>query len=225
MAAQSFRFLTSVSSIVLLGLISVTGKLYAADGFVIQEAKCISEINRLEVTGTGTRRQTVTLTNSATDFVLGSDRVSRVDWLVRNDAPETVPCRVRATQSNGEVNERNVVNAPADCDDGGVVLPPPPPPNGGAVSINSTSQNGPANISVPQQPLLGQAGYSVFAINDLGMHCGDFDTRISSILPPFNVFMHRLFVKVLRLIFLARPMELVWCILHPLILMTLYLPV
>lgn len=29
--------------------------------------------------------------------------------------------------------------------------------------------------------------YRVPAINDLGMHCGDLDTRVSSILPPFNV--------------------------------------
>ena len=182
---QLFKFLISVSSVVFLGLISVSGKLYAADRFVIEEAKWISEINRLEVKGKGERRKTVTLTNSATDFVLGSDRVSSGEWLIRNDALVTVPCRVRATQSNGAVDERNVVNAPADCDDGEVL--PPPPPNGGAVSINSTSQNGIANTSVPQLPLSGQAGYSVFAINDLGMHCGDFDTRISSILPPFNV--------------------------------------
>ncbi|MCU7804409.1 MAG: PKD domain-containing protein [Candidatus Thiodiazotropha sp. (ex Lucinoma borealis)] len=63
---------------------------------------------------------------------------------------------------------------------------PPPPVTG--VSINSTSQNGvPTGTPVPEQPLINSNGYRVFAINDLGMHCGDFDTRISSILPPFNV--------------------------------------
>jgi hypothetical protein len=61
------------------------------------------------------------------------------------------------------------------------------------VSINSTSTNG---AGVPVSPVAetddtiasnvdGQ--YSLVAINDLGMHCGDLDTRISSILPPFNV--------------------------------------
>jgi hypothetical protein len=55
------------------------------------------------------------------------------------------------------------------------------------VSINSTSQNGFPGDPVPEQPLLNQAGYRLFAINDLGMHCGDLDTRVSSILPPFNV--------------------------------------
>jgi hypothetical protein len=58
------------------------------------------------------------------------------------------------------------------------------------VSINSTSQNGQQGVpgfQVSEQPLIGLAGYKVFSANDLGMHCGDFDTRISSILPPFNV--------------------------------------
>ena len=64
-------------------------------------------------------------------------------------------------------------------EDGGPVLP--------NVSINSTSQNGVPGEPVPEQPLINNSGYKVFAVNDLGMHCGDFDTRISSILPPFNV--------------------------------------
>ncbi|MEJ2591276.1 MAG: PKD domain-containing protein [Candidatus Thiodiazotropha sp.] len=56
------------------------------------------------------------------------------------------------------------------------------------VSINSTSQNGALSATpVSEQPLTSQSGYKVFAANDLGMHCGDFDTRVSSILPPFNV--------------------------------------
>ena len=55
------------------------------------------------------------------------------------------------------------------------------------VSINSTSVNGTPGAPVAEQPLTGQAGYTLLSINDLGMHCGDFDTRISSVLPPFNV--------------------------------------
>ncbi|MCU7864076.1 MAG: PKD domain-containing protein [Candidatus Thiodiazotropha sp. (ex Lucinoma borealis)] len=69
-----------------------------------------------------------------------------------------------------------------------VILDDQPPPPVSGVSINSTSQNGvPTGTPVPEQPLINSNGYRVFAINDLGMHCGDFDTRISSILPPFNV--------------------------------------
>ena len=57
------------------------------------------------------------------------------------------------------------------------------------VSINSTSVKG---MAVPAGPVSEQLwesspDYALVAINDLGMHCGDLDTRISSILPPFNV--------------------------------------
>jgi hypothetical protein len=59
------------------------------------------------------------------------------------------------------------------------------------VSINSTSANGTLpTTSVPEQSKTGidpNNNFTLVAINDLGMHCGDLDTRISSILPPFNV--------------------------------------
>ena len=56
-------------------------------------------------------------------------------------------------------------------------------------SINSTSGNRdsiPAN-AVSEQPFNTQPGFQILANNDLGMHCGDLDHRIASILPPFNV--------------------------------------
>jgi hypothetical protein len=56
------------------------------------------------------------------------------------------------------------------------------------VSINSTSANGALpGTAVAEQTPIDNASYTLVAINDLGMHCGDLDTRISSILPPFNV--------------------------------------
>ncbi len=55
------------------------------------------------------------------------------------------------------------------------------------VSINSTSQNGCPDPAVGEVDTVLNGGYRVLAINDLGMHCGDLDTRISSILPPFHV--------------------------------------
>jgi hypothetical protein len=56
------------------------------------------------------------------------------------------------------------------------------------VSINSTSANGmlPTTL-VDEEPQYVSPSHVLLAINDLGMHCGDLDTRISSILPPFNV--------------------------------------
>jgi len=57
------------------------------------------------------------------------------------------------------------------------------------LSINSTSQDGcPENV-LPERTVVGNNSFSVLAINDLGMHCGDLDTRISSILPPFQVLL------------------------------------
>jgi len=57
------------------------------------------------------------------------------------------------------------------------------------VSINSTSAKRAAlpENPVAEQPIVTNPNYAIVAINDLGMHCGDLDTRISSILPPFNV--------------------------------------
>ncbi len=40
-----------------------------------------------------------------------------------------------------------------------------------------------------EQPPVLNSNFRVLAINDLGMHCGDLDTRISSILPPFQVLL------------------------------------
>ncbi|MCU7800930.1 MAG: hypothetical protein KZQ70_12505, partial [gamma proteobacterium symbiont of Lucinoma myriamae] len=98
------------------------------------------------------------------------------------------PCSITATSAD-ETVVQTVLNAPDTCSE-----PPPPPepptpptPPASDVSINSTSQNGTPGLPVAEQPLTGNSDYQIFAINDLGMHCGDLDTRISSILPPFNV--------------------------------------
>jgi hypothetical protein len=52
----------------------------------------------------------------------------------------------------------------------------------------------PAN-SLNPAPGTGTTGYQIVAINDLGMHCGDYDTRISSILPPFQVLLAQVIQK------------------------------
>ena len=64
-------------------------------------------------------------------------------------------------------------------------------------SINSTSYNrdGVPLSAVAEQPLSGLSGFQIFANNDLGMHCGDLDHRIASILPPFNVVHAQVFAR------------------------------
>ena len=62
-------------------------------------------------------------------------------------------------------------------------------------SINSTSQSGCPGVKVDEQPIVANNNYTVLAINDLGMHCGDLDTRIASILPPFQVLLAQVVQK------------------------------
>jgi len=75
-------------------------------------------------------------------------------------------------------------------DDGGSVSP--------AISINSTSTSGlnPNNYSpVAERPQVLGSNYSVFAVNDLGMHCVDLDGRVANILPPFQVMLAQVIKK------------------------------
>ena len=57
------------------------------------------------------------------------------------------------------------------------------------VSINSMSLNKTVvpTTAVAQQAKVTSTTYALVASNDLGMHCGDVDHRVASILPPFNV--------------------------------------
>ena len=180
---------------------------WSSDPFQIDSAYWNAEYSRLTVRGKGDDGRNVVVTNAgASGSVIGEDRIDHEDWRVRVYEIASVPCRVRATQSNGEVDERNVKYAPADCDDGSNGGGGNPPP-GGVVSINSTSQScGSADVSgngvacndtpVPERPFVGNSGnHTVLAINDLGMHCGDLDTRISSILPPFQVLLAQVIRK------------------------------
>ena len=93
---------------------------------------------------------------------------------------------------NGTVSDSRGVGTIVDND----AAAPPPTVPAPEVSINSTSQNSSeagldpnALGPVPEAQFLGNNSHKVLAINDLGMHCGDLDTRVSSILPPFQVLL------------------------------------
>jgi hypothetical protein len=64
-------------------------------------------------------------------------------------------------------------------------------------SINSTSQgrSSPPSTPVSEQTPQRLINFSVVAANDLGMHCGDFDHREVSILPPFNTLHAQVVMK------------------------------
>ena len=134
----------------------------------------------LDVRGSSQKGSEVVIIDTDSSALLGTTTVSRNgQWNTIVKSLSSSTCSVTAT-SEGETVTQAVQNAPDTCLD-----PPPPPVND--VSINSTSQNGTPGLPVSEQPLTSNSDYQIFAINDLGMHCGDLDTRISSILPPFNV--------------------------------------
>lgn len=156
----SDKILSASRLSIALILLSLVNPIWAGDGFIIEEAVWDGERSRLKVKGKGDNKRTVTVTSAASGRLIGTSRVRDRKWRVRETVRATVPCRVRAEQSDGQVVEANVKEAPDDCE--GAVTPPPPPP-----------------------PLAGD--YTVLAANDLGMHCADLDYRIFSILPPYNV--------------------------------------
>lgn len=135
--------------------------------------------------GTGSYTATATFSNNTTQNVTQS-----ASWSV-NPAVGTIS---GGTYSPGQVTANQNVTISASYTSGGVTR------NGtfaatvtasaatGGKSINSTSQNRATLPSTPvaEQPLTNLSGFSIFGVNDLGMHCGDLDHRIASILPPFN---------------------------------------
>ena len=154
-----FRKSQAAATLALLCSMTLAGPASAGDGFRIDEAKWDREESRLQVKGKGREGRTVTVVSAASGEEIGERRIDDDEWRIRSYRLSPVPCRVRATQSDGRTDEKSVEDAPANCDDG----------NGGG--------NPP--------PLAGD--FTVLAANDLGMHCADTDYRIFSILPPYNV--------------------------------------
>lgn len=156
----------------------------------IIDAKWESGDNRLVVNGRNAGRSgTVEIYSVASNTLLDTVTANTKGRWSSETVPAIVPCNVRAVAQNS-TDEKVVLDAPADCDNDGGGGNPPPPASG--LSINSTSQNATPVSPVTEQPTAGEPGagndsHVILAINDLGMHCGDLDTRISSILPPFNV--------------------------------------
>jgi hypothetical protein len=64
-------------------------------------------------------------------------------------------------------------------------------------SINSTSDNlaGRLKTVAGENRLVQRTNFQLVAANDLGMHCGDLDHRMASVLPPFNVIHTQVIMK------------------------------
>jgi hypothetical protein len=164
-------------------------------------SKKSSSLSTLLVTGATSVQAGTTAAYTATaTFSDGSTRdvTATSTWSV-NSSAATISSGGVLTAS--QVATDQAVTVSAGYTSGGVtqrastsvtVMAPKPT----SASLNSTSQNRnslPAAIVV-QPPLTTLAGYNILAMNDLGMHCGDLDHRVVSILPPFNV-MHALVIK------------------------------
>jgi hypothetical protein len=119
---------------VLFGLAGTTTA-WAID---IDSASWSNRRDRLEVRGDRVPdRSTVTITYPGDGAVLGTTQADGDgDWTFRITGPDPVPCRVRAVESDGDTDERNVRNAPNDCsnDGGGGGVPNNNPP---VCTINS----------------------------------------------------------------------------------------
>ncbi len=166
--------------------LAFAGNAWAA--FTISSASWSNSSHTLTVSGSGAAsRATVTVKYTGDLVVIGTTTASRRgSWTFTKSNPSPVPCKVRA-ESGSSSATRSVSNAPANCSNNG---------GGGggggggaSKSINSTSANNSTvpTTAVPEQTPTNQSEYRVVAVNDLGMHCGDLDTRVLSILPPFNV--------------------------------------
>ena len=141
------------------------------------------EENRLEVEGTTPGEEDnvdIRILDDLGNVVLSVSREADDNEYRLRRRPAPMPSCIAEVSANGSTVTREVENRPAACDQA-----PPPPPKG-EVSINSTSRNGTPGLPVAEQPFITQSAFNILSTNDLGMHCGDLDTRISSILPPFN---------------------------------------
>ena len=152
-------------SILFLFALALSGSALASDGFRITEAKWESGDNRLVVKGKKDKRKDVTVTNADTGALVGTYTRDREEWKLEKTYSSTssVPCRVLAMQDDGQTDERNVKDAPSDCEDGG---------------------GGPGPGPGPGYP--NQTDFKIMMNYELGMHCTGFEFAYCCVLPVYN---------------------------------------
>ncbi len=147
--------------------------------FRITRARWDSGDRRIEVEGDGTRDRTVTVRNAfQLAQVLGTDQVEDDgDWRVRRSSPSPIPCRVRARQSDGQIAEMNVANAPSTC---APKANNPPPVVTPSISINNVTvtEGATANFAVTLSAASTQTVTVVASTaNGSAVAPGDFTAR------------------------------------------------
>ena len=126
----------SAVCLILLFTSAATNALAGDDELVLGKTEWKAERSRLIMKGEGKDGETVTVTNAGTGDVLGSRTVSDHKWRLVKRNPASIPCRVQAEQSDGQVAERDVDNAPADCVGGSTY------PGGGITDHQNLTYNG-----------------------------------------------------------------------------------
>jgi hypothetical protein len=179
---------------------------YSTSSLRLTEAKWREEKRRLRIKGQRAGAKGLVRILDAANGTLVTEFYANKDGSFEKDLSrlDYTPCRIRA-ESNGRFDERDVSHAPSNCGESGNSTPGDgggsPGSGGGSTgtgaSINSSSQSSttPIDQNVVERPILTGGNYSLFAVNDLGMHCGDLDTRIASILPPFQVLLAQVVQK------------------------------
>jgi len=164
------RAVTGMTALAALVVVLFSGSGYAAS-LSITEAKWDRGDRELKVRGRGADGRTVTVTDASTGVTMGSRRVDDERWKVERDDPPTVPCRVRAQQSDGAVVERDVEDRPSSCN----AAPTQP-----SVSVNdvTVAEGGTANFSVTlSAPSSQTVTVVVSTANGTAAAPGDFTGR------------------------------------------------
>jgi hypothetical protein len=167
---QKFRlaavvtFTLTITSLVSTGAYAGWSGTWSGSNFRIDEARWNNEYKRLYVKGKGDRGEIVTVINANTGAFIGDDSLGYDDeWEVRVYDMANPPCRVLAKQSDGQSDERDVRDAPSDCDDGNGTTPPP---GGGDLPV--------------------QTDFKIMMNYELGMHCTGFEFAYCCVLPAYN---------------------------------------
>jgi hypothetical protein len=160
-----------VPATVTLSRVDVTGPASVNEGATANYTATATFSNNTtqNVTSSATWSENSTATTISTGGLLTAAQVTGNQSLI-----------VTASYTSGSVTQSGNLNVS--------IADSATPPNT-SKSINSTSQNRATlpSASVAEQARTTLANFNIFCVNDLGMHCGDLDHRIASILPPFNV--------------------------------------
>ncbi len=158
------------TSCMALAICTISTSWAGDDEFKIEKAEWKNEKDKIVVIGKGQNGNSVTLKNADTLSSIGSTSVNDGKWRVVVKAPSSVPCSIRAEQSDGKLSEKkDVDHAPSNCDDGEEDDGDSDDDDGGGGSA-----------------LKPKNEFNIMMNYELGMHCTGFEFSYCCVLPPYN---------------------------------------